>query len=93
MLQRELDLPERIKIMDKSEIKKIGKRIKKEWEKLPMRVKIGLIILALCMVGCVEWSWVKNYQDDNFLEEVAEELIENELGLDVDLTPFSPEKK
>lgn len=33
------------------------------------------------------------YQDDNPIEEAVEEVIKDETGADVDLTPDSPEKK
>lgn len=38
--------------------------------------------------GCSNW---KNYKSDNFVEEILEEVIEMKTGLDVDLSPFSPE--
>jgi hypothetical protein len=37
-------------------------------------------------------SLIKQYPDDNIVEESVEKIIENETGLDVDLTPFSKEK-
>lgn len=33
------------------------------------------------------------YPDDNAVEEKIEEWLKNKLGLDIDLTPSSPEKK
>lgn len=33
------------------------------------------------------------YPDDNAVEEKVEEWLKNKLGLDIDLTPSSPEKK
>lgn len=34
-------------------------------------------------------KWV----DDNFLEEKIEEIVKEKTGVDIDLTPASPEKK
>ena len=33
------------------------------------------------------------YPDDNAIEEKLEEWIKQKIGLDIDLTPSSPEKK
>lgn len=33
------------------------------------------------------------YPDDNAVEEKIEEWLKNKLGIDIDLTPSSPEKK
>jgi hypothetical protein len=33
-----------------------------------------------------------NYQDDNPVEEFVEQVIATQTGVDVDITPFSPEK-
>jgi len=34
-----------------------------------------------------------SYQDDNIFEETTEKLIEYGTGVDIDLTPLSPESK
>jgi len=32
------------------------------------------------------------YEDDHYLEEVAEEILESKTGVSVDFTPSSPEE-
>lgn len=52
-------------------------------------IKIGLIISAL-----VAFAGAKYYfraPDDSFVEEYAEEIIKEQTGFDIDLTPFSEE--
>lgn len=50
-----------------------------------------LIILGVVACGCSSINRRMGLKDDNFVEEVVEKVIESELGVDVDLTPFSPE--
>jgi hypothetical protein len=48
-----------------------------------------VIILAIIIgIGSVYF-----YGEDNPIEEKAEQVIENETGIDIDLTPSSPENK
>lgn len=49
-----------------------------------------IIILALLPLisGCY---LLEKYKEDNIVEEILEEIIEAKTGLDIDLTPFSPE--
>jgi len=35
---------------------------------------------------------MKAYPDDNFIEELVEDVIESETGIDFDLSPFSKEE-
>jgi hypothetical protein len=49
---------------------------------------IFLIILGVTLPGC---SMIKKYPQDNFVEEIIEEAIEQKTGLDIDLSPYSPE--
>jgi len=53
---------------------------------------VALLGTLLLMSGC---SWVdnllENYKHDNFVEEIVEDIIENETGLDIDLSFTSPE--
>lgn len=52
-------------------------------------MKMLAIILAIIFgVGSVYWLG-----NDNPVEEIAEKVIEEEIGIDVDLTPETPEKK
>ena len=52
---------------------------------------VSLMFLVLIVASC---SYVNEYlglPDDNFAEEIAEEVIEAKTGMDIDLTPGSPE--
>ena len=55
---------------------------------------VGIIILgviiSLCALGGIISSLYLG--DDNPIEELLEKVIEEETGVDVDLTPSSPEK-
>jgi len=49
-----------------------------------------LSLVLLC--GCSTINEYLGFQDDNMVEEYLEERIENGIGVDLDLTPFSPER-
>lgn len=49
-----------------------------------------LIVSASLIVGVGSWVFFK--KEDNPVEELAEEIIKQETGLDIDLSPQSPEK-
>lgn len=51
---------------------------------------ILVAIITICVVGGVSSAIL--WKNDNPIEEVAEEIIEDYTGLDVDLSPTSPEK-
>jgi len=55
-----------------------------------------LLWLSLCLFtgSCSKlvW-WYDNYPSDNIAEELLEEYIESETGMEVDLSPFSKENK
>ena len=46
-----------------------------------------LIIVVIIGLGSVYF-----YGDDNAVEEISEEILKQETGIDIDLTPSSPEK-
>lgn len=51
----------------------------------------GAVIVGLAMlIGVGSRLFLK---DDNVIEEVAEEMIKEKTGLDIDLSPKSPEDK
>ncbi len=52
-----------------------------------------LIVIIIVSVAVVGYISTKFLGDDNPVEEIAEEVIESQTGVDVDLTPNSPEKK
>lgn len=53
---------------------------------------LGIVLICLVISGCSSFGWMKNYPQDNIVEEIIEEIIESKTGLDIDLTPRSPEK-
>lgn len=48
--------------------------------------KIALFCGILSVLGAC------HYKPDNIVEEIAEEIIEAKTGMDIDLSPGSPEK-
>jgi len=54
-------------------------------------IKILIIAGSLAAVGAIK-VFFPGYQDDNPIEVLAEEAIEYETGIHIDLTPLSPEK-
>lgn len=56
--------------------------------------KLLLIIgAALSLPSCSQINERIGLPDDNLGEEVIEDVIKEKVGVDVDLTPASPEKK
>lgn len=53
------------------------------------------IALIICVVSFFLYacSTYKHYPQDNPIEEIVEEVIEKETGIDIDLSPFSDESK
>lgn len=68
--------------------------VKKMWKDLTIISKIGLTIsfvaFAIAIVGCNLKFW-KNYNEDNIIEEMVEDIIEHRTGIDIDLSPQTPE--
>ena len=72
---------------------------KELWSEIPMKARYGLffgIVFILCgiiwLTSCSTMKEaVKNYPQDNVLEELVEDVIESQTGLDLDLSPFSKE--
>jgi hypothetical protein len=52
-------------------------------------IKVIVVILAI-ILGISSAYFLG---DDNFVEEIAEEVIQEETGINIDLTPNSPEPK
>ena len=50
-----------------------------------------LIVAVSLTVGLVSRRFIK--KSDNPIEEIAEEVIKQETGMDIDLSPDSPEDK
>ena len=51
-----------------------------------------LIIVSALGTGVILKNYYPNYQDDNPVEELVEEVIESQTGINIDITPLSPEK-
>lgn len=47
------------------------------------------VLIVVVVVGYLSSFWLG---DDNAIEEVAENILEKHVGIDLDLTPNSPEK-
>ena len=57
------------------------------------KLKIYFIMIVGIVGGFLTLhSSCSKYPHDNVIEEFVEDNIENEIGLDIDLTPSSPER-
>ncbi len=51
------------------------------------------VLIAMAAIGVtVGYKYWATAADDNPVEEIAEEIIKKETGIDVDLSPTTPEK-
>jgi len=57
-------------------------------KKVKFWTAIVIAMLSAIVASCSYFSW---YPQDNVVEEIVEELIKKETGIDIDLSPFSPE--
>ena len=48
-------------------------------------------ILSFMLVACSQVEEKLGLPEDNFIEEIIEEVIEQKTGIDIDLTPSTPE--
>ena len=62
-------------------------------ENLYMKIGFGCILFILIFGGCHYINEKMGLKDDNELEEIVEEIINQKIGIDIDLTPASKEKK
>jgi cell division protein FtsL len=54
--------------------------------------KVGIVLVIVLAVALYYISYaVKDYKHDNAIEELVEKIIEKNTGLDIDLSPESPE--
>jgi len=70
-------------ISDGEDIKKI--------ERLLMKSIIAFIFIGCAVAGCSYFNKKIGQEDDWFGEEFVERIIENETGIDIDLSPSSKE--
>ena len=61
------------------------------WKRFFMRIIILSIIIVACMGGCSYFNKTLGLKDDHVVEEMIEEKIKQETGVDIDLTPRTPE--
>ena len=69
----------------------------KIWDEIPMKMRYFLFYISGCLtalpfllLSCDQLSKIKH---DSAIEEIAEEVLEHYTGVDIDITPHSPEKK
>ena len=77
---------------------KLKELISSKWSKLSMKVRYSIFLFAGVLLGLlmqVSCTSIKNlmskYPQDNIIEEIVEDAIEQETGIDVDLSPGSDE--
>lgn len=58
-----------------------------------MKKLIQWCSIALLATSCTSLNKKFGLSDDNIIEEVAEDVIDREFGVQVDLTPASPESQ
>ena len=56
------------------------------------KAAITVLFAMLWATACSNLNEYFDLEDDHFIEEMFEQQIENQTGLDVDLTPDTPEK-
>jgi hypothetical protein len=54
--------------------------------------KTIFIFLVVSLTGCSYLNKEMGLKDDNCLEELGEAVLKAETGIDIDLTPSTPEK-
>lgn len=57
-----------------------------------MRGIILLFITTSILGGCSYFNEKLGFDDDHFLEELTEDYIQKQIDMDIDLTPFTPER-
>lgn len=67
--------------------------IKRKNKRITMWAKItaimAILVGSLVIIGCDRFC--KDYPDDNIIENLLEDIIKSETGLEIDLTPESIE--
>jgi len=56
-----------------------------------MKLAFGFAVLALTVVGCGYFNDYFGLEEDNIFEEAIEYQIKEHSGVEIDLTPGSPE--
>ena len=68
------------------------KKLEKKWVKMTLKVLVLLIIACGFVGGCSLINKKLGLSDDNVAEELFEEIIQENTGLDLDLSPESKEE-
>lgn len=58
---------------------------------ISLLIKIGIAVTA-AIVG-IGYTFIGKQPQDNPVEETSENVIKQEIGVDVDLSPMTPEEK
>lgn len=66
---------------------------KEIFKKVVMWGIIGLIMIAVSFSACERFYERLDIKPDNPIEEAAEEVIKDQTGVDLDLSPETPESK
>lgn len=70
--------------------------LKEIFSDIPLKMRLAMffavlvLAIAICSCGSCSRMW-QVYPQDNVVEEILEEAIDQETGLDLDLSPFSKE--
>jgi hypothetical protein len=54
---------------------------------------LGLLLSAALAICVVAGTYLFKLKNDNLIEQIAEEVIKDETGLDIDLSPEDKEEK
>lgn len=61
------------------------------WKRLIMKIAIAMLVAGGLVGGCSYINTKLGLEDDHFIEEILEHHIEEQTGLDIDLSHESPE--
>jgi len=68
------------------------KKERPKWVKWMIRVVVAMLVGSAFVGGCSQLNKKAGLDDDHIFEEILEHHIEEQTGLDVDLSPSSKEK-
>lgn len=54
---------------------------------------LNVIVFVVLLSGCHSLNQRFGLADDNFIEEISEDVLKAKTGIDLDFTPDTPEKK
>lgn len=65
--------------------------VKKYWVHVSVFLIISLVLASVMFDACSQVNKYLNLEDDHIIEEMIEDHIEDQTGLDIDITPNTPE--